>query len=87
MMFEEGTEVVFMLECFPPTPVPTQTGIQMHMNCMNGHYRGEDEDYHIIDVTSISPTAMGCRVPKAKTALIGAVGSVKVEKPKIIRPA
>lgn len=92
--FEDGDELVFHIASFGAQVVPLspammeQTGevASMELNMMSGLYRGEDEVFWVLDVTSVDPPLRNARLPKACVDLIGVKTSIELIK-RMVSPA
>ena len=89
--FENGDELVFHIASFGAQVVPLsradaeRTGgvVSMELNMMSGIYRGEDDQFWVVDVTSVDPPLRGARLPKSGVDLIGVKSTIEFIKRKL----
>jgi hypothetical protein len=77
-VMDNGAEIMLHLKSVGVSSFPNmQTGkIDQSFNLVHGRYRGEDDKWIWMDVTSWHPTMFDCRIKKEEVDLIGEVGEV-----------
>jgi hypothetical protein len=89
--YEDGADLMFHLASLGASVVPlplermkeTGEAASMELNMMSGIYRGEDDKYWILDVTSVEPPIASCRLLKDGVDFIGIKSTVAVVRRSI----
>jgi hypothetical protein len=89
--FNDSDDLMFHLSSLGAQVVPLpmsqveETGVAaaMELNMMSGIYRGEDDQYWVLDVTSVDPPIRDCRLLKAGVDFIGVKSSLDVVKRRL----
>lgn len=86
--FNDGDDLLFHLSSLGAQVVPlpmsvveeTGAAASMELNMMSAIYRGEDDKYWVLDVTSVDPPIRDCRLLKEGVDFIGVKSSIDVVK-------
>jgi hypothetical protein len=89
--FKDGDELMFHIASLGAHVVPlpeqvmieTGAAVTMELNMMSGIYRGEDDQYWLVDVTSVDPPLLKTRLLKAGVDLIGVKSTIEAVKRRI----
>lgn len=92
--FSDGDELMFHLSSLGASVVPlpadvvqtTGQVVTTELNMMSCLYRGEDERYWVVDVTSVDPPIRDCRLLKTGVDFIGVKSTLDVVKRRL-KPA
>jgi hypothetical protein len=90
-VFSDGDELMFHLSSLGAQVVPLPVeemqargaAASMELNMMSGIYRGEDDQYWVLDVISVDPAVRDCRLLKAGVDFIGVKSSIDAVKRRI----
>jgi len=89
--FSDGDDLMFHLSSLGAQVVPlsmqqmeeTGAAASMELNMMSGVYRGEDDKYWVLDVTSVDPPIRDCRLLKDGVDFIGVKSSIDVVRRRL----
>jgi len=93
--FNDGDDLLFHLSSLGALVVPlpmqkmeeTGAAASMELNMMSGTYRGEDDKYWLLDVTSVNPPIRDCHLLKAGVDFIGVKSTIDLVRRRMQPPS